>query len=74
MYVGDLDPLIKEEDLLAFFQNNYSSICSCKIITDLYTKQSKGYGFITFIDYEEFQVALNEMNGKMLLGRPMKVK
>ena len=41
---------------------------------DPVTKQSKGYGFVKFKDYEQSQKALNEMNGKMLVKKTMKTK
>jgi RNA recognition motif-containing protein len=38
------------------------------------TKASKGYGFVKFTDYTESQRALIEMNGKVILSRPIKTK
>lgn len=74
MYVGELDLMLKEEDFLAHFKNFYDSVYSAKIIMDVFTRQSKGYGFVKFRDPDEFQVALNQMNGYLLLGKSMKVK
>ncbi len=44
-----------------------------KIIVDPVTRYSKGYGFIKFSNAEEAQRAIQEMNGKMLLTKPMKL-
>lgn len=74
MYVGELDLNLKEEEFLSFFRQFYASVSSAKIIGDVFTRQSKGYGFVKFSNADEFQQALNEMNGMCLLGKPMRVK
>ncbi len=38
------------------------------------TKKSKGYGFVSFIDGNDFAKALREMNGKYIGNRPCKLK
>ena len=68
IYVGDLDGQVTEEKLKNFFLPSY------KIVIDNITKQSKGYGFVKFSDYQESVKAIEEMNGKMLYGRPIKTK
>ena len=74
MYVGELDSLMNEEKLLAFFKKYYSSVHSPKIIIEPFTRFSKGYGFIKFSRIDEFEDALVKLNGKILNGRAIKVK
>ena len=74
IYVGELDLNIGESELKNYFQKYYSSVLSAKIITDPINKRSKGYGFVRFSDQNESQRAIAEMNGKIILGRPIKVK
>ena len=45
-----------------------------EIVLDTETKQSKGYGFVTFADAEDAQKAADEFNGKIFLGRRMKIE
>jgi nucleolar protein 4 len=52
----------------------YSSINGTKIIIDPINKNSKGYGFVKFNDQNEAQRAISEMNGKLLNGKPIKIK
>ena len=45
-----------------FFGKFYNSIVGAKIIIDPVNKNSKGYGFVKFSDFNESQRALGEMN------------
>lgn len=72
IYVGDLDTQVTEEKLKEFFSAKYKSVISTKIVIDNITKQSKGYGFVKFSDHNESLTAIEEMNGKYLLSRPIK--
>ncbi len=67
-----MDSKVKEETLMNFFKE-YRSINSIKIITDPNTKLSRGYGFVKFTNYFEFQRALKEMNGRILMSKAIKV-
>lgn len=48
IYVGNLDQNVTNAILLNFFKNKYSSLIEAKVISDLATKISKGYGFLRF--------------------------
>ena len=74
IYVGDLDNAVTEEKLKEFFSAKYKSVISSKIVIDPITKFSKGYGFVKFSDHNESVNAIEEMNGKYLLSRPIKTK
>ena len=63
-----------EESLKNYFANIYKSVISTKIVIDNITKQSKGYGFVKFTDQNDSIKAIEEMNGKMFYGRPLKTK
>lgn len=72
--MGELDPSVNEEVLKDFFSKFYASVVSTKIIIDPVSKVSKGYGFVKFGEMSDAQRALNEMNGKIFKGRPIKTK
>lgn len=74
LYVGDLDPNVTDVLLAEFFMSRYPSLVGAKVIVDGSTRASKGYGFVKFARNDEYQKALMEMNGQMLLSRPMKIK
>ena len=58
VYIGNLDPLVEEEELFNFLKNKYKSIKSCKIIYDSYNNISKGFGFADFSDIDEYNSIL----------------
>lgn len=45
-----------------------------QIIKDPRTKKSRGYGFVSFLNSEDFAKALREMNGKYIGNRPCKLR
>ena len=62
MFVGNIDKTIPNEELKKYFLNLYTSIISVKIIFDQETGKSKGFGFVEFTNYREFNKALNNKN------------
>lgn len=52
IFVGGINRETTEEDLLRYFAG-YGNVKSAKIITDINTGASKGYGFVTFASEEE---------------------
>ena len=72
IYVGNLNPDIKEIELYNFFKQKYESVHHANIICD--NGISKGYGFVLFTNENEYNRCLNEMNGTIFHGYPIKVK
>lgn len=72
IYVCELDASVTSEILRDFFKEKYKSVIDAKIIIDLSTKISKGYGFVKFSDKSESEKAITEMNGKLIKGKAMK--
>jgi RNA recognition motif-containing protein len=72
IYAGNLNYNLTEEDLEKVF-GEYGDVTSVKIIRDKYTDQSKGFGFIEMADDEAAQKAINELNGKEVRGRELRV-
>jgi polyadenylate-binding protein len=71
LYVKNLSETIDEDKLRHEF-SPFGSITSCKIMTDD-KGVSRGFGFVCFSNSEESARALGEMNGRMLLGKPLYV-
>ena len=72
IYVGNLDYGLQESELEQLFQE-FGEVASVKIITDKYTGKAKGFGFIEMPDEGEATTAIEELNGKDVNGRQMKV-
>jgi polyadenylate-binding protein len=71
LYLKNLDDGIGDDQLHELF-SNYGKITSCKVMRDQ-NGLSKGSGFVAFSTREEAAHALNEMNGKMISGKPLYV-
>lgn len=71
LYVGNLPFSVTEESLTALF-SEYGKLKNVNIIKDMYTGQTKGFGFVEFVNPEDAKKAL-ELDGKDFSGRPLKV-
>lgn len=69
IYVGNLEWKTTEKELIEFFEPQ-GKVSSAKIIKDYHTKKSKGYGFV---DMENTDEAIKELDGKELRGRALKI-
>jgi len=70
IYVGNLAQNVQEDDLNILF-SNHGKVESVKIIQDMYTKVSKGFGFVEMLAKEEAQKALDVLNTFELKGRKL---
>lgn len=71
--MSDLDAYVNDSILFQAFKQKYPSVVSAKVILDSITRVSKYYGFVKFSAYDESQRALKEMQGKMILTKPIKL-
>ena len=72
IYVGNLAQNVQEEDLNTLF-SQHGKVDSVKIICDMYSKVSKGFGFIEMIVKDEAQKALDVLNTFELKGKRLVV-
>ncbi|MFC2119580.1 RNA recognition motif domain-containing protein [Bacteroidota bacterium] len=72
IYVGNLAQNVQEEDLNTLF-SQHGKVQSVKIIQDMYTKISKGFGFVEMLANEEAQKALDSLNTYELKGKKLVV-
>jgi RNA recognition motif-containing protein len=72
IYVGNLPYQVNEEDLRKAFEA-FGTVESVKVITDMGTGRSKGFGFVEMSNDSEGQSAIEAMDGKELKGRAIKV-
>lgn len=72
LYVGNLPYVVSGDDLEEVFAS-YGEVVSAKVITDRYSGQSKGFGFVEMGDRESGEKAISELNGAELNGRQIKV-
>ncbi len=72
LYVGNL-PFSATEDSLKQMFAQFGTVESVSVITDRYTGQSKGFGFIELANKSEADAAIDKMNGSEMDGRTLKV-
>ncbi|WCJ17631.1 RNA-binding protein 47B [Euphorbia peplus] len=73
IFVGDLAADVTDAMLQETFSSKYPSVKGAKVVTDLNTGRSKGYGFVRFGDENERSRAMVEMNGVYCSSRPMRI-
>ena len=69
VYVGNLPWKTTEEDIKELFEK-YGEVLSVKIIKDRETGRPRGFGFV---DMENADTAITELNGKDFDGRALRV-
>ncbi|CAL5333738.1 unnamed protein product [Camellia sinensis] len=71
LYIKNLDDSIGDDKLKELF-SPFGTISSCKVMRDP-NGMSRGSGFVAFSTPEEASRALLEMNGKMVVSKPLYV-
>ena len=72
IYVGNLLREATEDDVRKAFEA-FGQVSTVKIITDRYTGDSRGFGFVEMPDHQEAKSAISGLDGKDLRGRNLKV-
>jgi RNA recognition motif-containing protein len=72
LYVGGLVYSATEEQVNALFAP-HGTVESVKVITDKFTGQSRGFGFVEMSTPEEAQRAIGAMNATQFEGRTLTV-
>ncbi|MGH8372987.1 MAG: RNA recognition motif domain-containing protein [Gammaproteobacteria bacterium] len=71
IYVGNLPFTASEEEVRSKFEQ-YGAVQSVKLISDRETGRPRGFGFVE-MDQGAAQKAIQELNGKDMGGRPLRV-
>ncbi|OIT04185.1 PREDICTED: polyadenylate-binding protein 2-like [Nicotiana attenuata] len=71
LYIKNLDDTIDDDKLKELF-SEFGTVTSCKVMRDP-SGISRGSGFVAFSTPEEASKALSEMNGKMIVSKPLYV-
>ncbi|XP_042561601.1 nucleolysin TIA-1-like isoform X1 [Clupea harengus] len=71
VFVGDLSPEITTDDVRAAFAP-FGKISDARVVKDLATGKSKGYGFVSFFNKWDAENAIQQMGGQWLGGRQIR--
>ena len=72
LYVGNLAYSVSNDDLQELF-SQVGQVQSATVITDKFSGQSKGFGFVEMTTAEEVANAIRQFNDTELKGRNIKV-
>ena len=72
IYVGNLNYATTDEGLSNCF-SQFGEVLSSIVIKDRATGQSKGFGFVEFAEPQSAEAAIENMGGKELEGRRIRV-
>src|SRR5436309_14266360 len=73
LYIGGLAYSTTSDGLREFFSQS-GSVLSATVITDRFSGQSRGFGFVEMATAEEAQNAIAQLNGRELDGRKITVE
>jgi cold-inducible RNA-binding protein len=72
IYVGNLSREVTQDDLRIAFEA-FGKVSSATIIKDMFSGESKGFGFVEMQAAAEAQAAMAALDGKEIKGRVVKV-
>jgi RNA recognition motif-containing protein len=72
IYVGNLPPEVTEQELREEFAA-FGEVTSVNIITDKYSGQPRGFGFVEMASVSQGQAAINGLNGKEVKAQTLSV-
>ncbi|KAF2858174.1 RNA-binding domain-containing protein [Piedraia hortae CBS 480.64] len=73
LFVGNLDGMVDEKSLYDTFSRFGPLLAPPKIARDEATNLSKGYGFISYTDFDASDAAMHNMNGQYLGNKQVSV-
>lgn len=72
IYVGNLSRDVTDEDLREAFEK-YGVVESAKVITDKFTSESRGFGFVEMPSKDEAKEAMTALDSSELKGKNISV-
>jgi RNA recognition motif-containing protein len=72
IYVGNLAKDVKEDELTQLF-SEYGKVTSVKILRDLFSQESRGFGFVEMQGQEDAKKAIDALNIMDLKGKKLVV-
>ncbi len=72
IFVGNLSRDVSDDELRELF-SSYGHVKSAKVIRDMFSQESKGFGFVEMPGLSEAQKAMDELNTKEVKGKKITV-
>ncbi|KAI1791490.1 hypothetical protein LXA43DRAFT_417930 [Ganoderma leucocontextum] len=74
LFIGNLDENVDERLLYDTFSAFGTMATTAKIARDPQSGKSKGYGFVSYTDFESSDAAIESMNGQFLMNKAITVQ
>jgi RNA recognition motif-containing protein len=72
LYVGNLPFSVTGDDLAEYF-SQVGTVEKAVVVTDKFSGQSRGFGFVEMADQESAEKAVQSLNGTDFKGRTIKI-
>jgi RNA recognition motif-containing protein len=72
LYVGNLAYSVTDQNLNELF-SGVGTVASATVISDKFSGQSKGFGFVEMADDKQAAQAISSLDGSNFMGRNIKV-
>ncbi|KAG6851023.1 Protein phosphatase PP2A regulatory subunit B [Arthromyces matolae] len=72
LYVGELDPTVTEAMLFEIF-NMIGPVASIRVCRDAVTRRSLGYAYVNFLNANDGERALEQLNYSLIKDRPCRI-
>ena len=72
LFIGSLAYATTDDSLKAHFEQ-IGEVASARVITDRDSGRSKGFGFVEYVNEDDNQKAVDQLDGKELDGRAISV-
>jgi RNA recognition motif-containing protein len=73
LFVGNLSFNVTDAGLNEFLASMNIPVASVRVMRDLETGRSRGFGFVELAPEADMESAISQLNGKVLDGRPLTV-
>jgi RNA recognition motif-containing protein len=73
LFIGNLSFNTTDEEMNEFFSGMSIPVTGIRIVRDPNTGRSRGFAFAELAPEADLESAINQLNGKMLDGRPLTV-
>ncbi|KAK7252487.1 hypothetical protein RIF29_36460 [Crotalaria pallida] len=74
IYVSNLAWKARSSHFRDFVTENFKTPVSARVVFDSASGRSAGYGFASFLTKEDADAAISALDGKELMGRPLRLK
>jgi RNA recognition motif-containing protein len=73
LFIGNLSFNVADDGLNEFLASQNIPVASVRVMRDLDTGRSRGFAFVELAPEANMESAINQLNGKILDGRPLTV-